>query len=50
MYFHLHDVTSLINNDDAITEISYKVDLSRKNCVDKLSEINLLLACIFQIK
>lgn len=46
MYFHLHDVTSLINNDDAITEISYKVDLSRKNCVDKLSE-NKFTSCLY---
>ncbi len=46
MYFHLHEVTSLINNDDAITEISYKVDLSRKNCVDKLSE-NKFTSCLY---
>lgn len=38
MYYELKNVTSLINTDDAITEISYKVDLSKKNNVENLSK------------
>ena len=38
MYFKLKDISSLTNNDDAISEISYKVDLSQKQSVDSLSK------------
>jgi len=38
MYYKLKDVTSLTNDDDSITEISYKVDLSRKKNLDVLSK------------
>ena len=38
MYYKLKDVTSLTNDDNSITEISYKVDLSRKKNLDVLSK------------
>ena len=38
MYYKLKDISSLTNNDEAITEISYKVDLSQKQSVDSLSK------------
>tara|TARA_Y100000816_G_C26053976_1_gene552917 strand:- start:95 stop:1054 length:960 start_codon:yes stop_codon:yes gene_type:complete len=38
MYYKLKNVTSLNNKDDAITEINYKVDLSRKKNEDNLSK------------
>ena len=38
MYYKLKDVSSLVNKDDAITEISYKVDLSKKKTLVGLSK------------
>tara|TARA_B100000902_G_scaffold266937_1_gene252976 strand:- start:1226 stop:2185 length:960 start_codon:yes stop_codon:yes gene_type:complete len=38
MYYKLKDVSSLVNKDDAITEISYKVDLSKKKSLESLSK------------
>lgn len=38
MYFKLKDISTLRNSDDAISEITYKVDLSRKKNLDRLSE------------
>ena len=38
MYFNLKDVSTLKNNDTSITEISYKVDLSRKKSLEGLSK------------
>ena len=46
MYYELKNVTSLTNSDDAITEISYKVDLSKKKNVDNLSE-NKFTSCLY---
>ena len=48
MYYKLKDVSSLINKDDAITEISYKVDLSKKkfNVLMKISQkVHRLIGC-----
>ena len=38
MYYKLKDISTLINEDDSVTDISYKVDLSRKKNVDELSK------------
>ena len=38
LYYNLKNVTTLINNDPAISDISYKVDLSKKKSVDSLSK------------
>ena len=38
MYYKLKDISTLTNDDNSITEISYKVDLSRKKNVDQLSQ------------
>jgi hypothetical protein len=38
MYYKLKDISTLVNEDDSITEISYKVDLSRKKNLEKLSD------------
>ena len=38
MYYKLKDISTLVNKDDSITDISYKVDLSRKKNVDELSK------------
>jgi hypothetical protein len=38
MYFNLRDISTLKNNDTSITEISYKMDLSKKNSLEGLSK------------
>ena len=38
MYYKLKDISTLVNEDDSVTDISYKVDLSRKKNVDELSK------------
>ena len=38
MYYKLKDISTLINEDDSVTDISYKVDLSRKKNVNELSK------------
>ena len=38
MYYKLKDISTLVNDDDSVTDISYKVDLSRKKNVDELSK------------
>ena len=38
MYYKLKDISTLVNKDDSVTDISYKVDLSRKKNVDELSK------------
>ena len=38
MYYKLKDISTLVNEDDSVTEISYKVDLSRKKNLEKLSD------------
>ena len=38
MYYKLKDISALVNDDDSVTDISYKVDLSRKKNVDELSK------------
>lgn len=38
MYYKLKDISTLVNEDDSVTDISYKVDLSRKRNVDELSK------------
>ena len=38
MYFNLRDISTLKNNDSSITEISYKMDLSKKNSLEGLSK------------
>ena len=38
MYYKLKDISTLVNEDDSVTDISYKIDLSRKKNVDELSK------------
>ena len=38
MYYKLKDISTLVNKDNSVTDISYKVDLSRKKNVDELSK------------
>ena len=38
MYYKLKDISTLVNEDDSVTDISYKVDLSKKKNVDELSK------------
>jgi hypothetical protein len=38
MYYKLKDISTLVNDDDSVTDISYKVDLSKKKNVDELSK------------
>ena len=38
MYYKLKDISTLVNEDDSLTDITYKVDLSKKKNVDELSK------------
>ena len=38
MYYKLKDISTLVNEDDSVTDISYKIDLSRKKNVDELGK------------
>ena len=38
LYFKVSEISTLINQDSSITDIEYKMDLSQKQSVDKLSD------------
>ena len=42
MYYKLKDISTLVNEDDAITDISYNLDLSRKKNLDKFIDKNFI--------